>query len=476
MAYGLDSFMAASNRVKLHLVLLIGFNVALFLPMIGHGFVVDDFQLLATLAFHPFSFGLTHAHGAFYTPLAWIWYKTDWSLWGMNAFPFAFGDLVIYIANCLLLYRLALTLYQDESAAGWTALGFTLLFSANPWAAMWIGTRAHILVAFFYLAALNAALWFTRTNRHRFLAGVCVFLLAAGAMFSKEDGITVVLAVAIVIFYEKQLTRTSSFFLFTSFLLLLGAYLWLRAGSGAESIDFSEKNYAYHLSFGVFFENLGLNIMRTYGCLGLIATAIALSCYLQTRSLNLSHFSLRDALLSIALFLVVIAPFLLLEVKLGIYMYLAGACAALLLGAFMRALNASRRTIRQTRRSFAAAIPVVFIVVMLATRVWSHSYRWMKMADTSTAILSQIKAQVPTVHLPATIVLRYSKVDKVHRFPDNFATWTFPSAMQLLYRTPTLKGFLIQESETATVTDRTSAIYFRYVADAESVTVTKTNE
>jgi len=39
-----------------------------------------------------------------------------------------------------------------------------------------------------------------------------------------------------------------------------------------------------------------------------------------------------------------------------------------------------------------------------------------------------------------------------------------------------LKGFLIQESETATVTDRTSAIYFRYVADAESVTVTKTNK
>ena len=98
------------------------------------------------------------------------------------------------------------------------------------------------------------------------------------------------------------------------------------------------------------------------------------------------------------------------------------------------------------------------------------------MADTSTAILSQIKAQVPTVHLPATIVLRYSKVDKVHRFPDNFATWTFPSAMQLLYRTPTLKGFLVQEAETVPGPDRASAIYFRYVADAKSVTVTKTNE
>ena len=469
--------MAASNRVKLHLLLLIGFNVVLFLPMIGHGFVVDDFQLLATLAFHPFSFGITHAHGAFYTPLTWMWYKADWSLWGMNAFPFALGDLVVYIANALLLYRLALTLYQDESAAGWTALGFTLLFSANPWAAMWIATRAHVLVAFFYLAALNTTLWFTRTDRHRFLAAVCIFVLAAGAMFSKEDGVTVILAIAIVIFYEKQLTRTSSLLLFTAFLVLLVVYFWLRSGSGAEAIDFSERShYAYHLSFGVLFENLGLNIMRTYGCLGLIATAIAISCYLQTRSLNLSSFSLRDALLSIALFLVVIAPFLLLKVRLGIYMYLAGACAALLLGTFMRAVNASRRTIKQTRRSFIAAIPVVFIVLMLASRVWSHSLRWMTMADTSTAILSQIKAQVPTVHLPAAIVLRYSKVDKVHRFPDNFATWTFPSAMQLLYRTPALQGFLVQEAETVPVPDRASVIYFRYVADAKSVTVTKTNE
>jgi hypothetical protein len=469
--------MSASNRVKLHLLLLIGFNVALFLPIIGHGFVVDDFLLLTTLAFHPFSYGLTHAHGNFYTPLSWIWYKTDWSLWGMNAFPFALGDLVVYIANSLLLYRLALTLYKDESAAGWTALGFTLLFSANPWAAMWIATRAHILVAFFYLAALNATLWFTRTNRHRLLAAICVFLLATGAMFSKEEGVTVILAIAIVIFYEKQLTRTSSVLLFTSFLVLLVAYFWLRAGSGAEVIDFNEKrHYAYHLSFGVLFENLGLNITRTYGCLGLIATALAISHYLQTGTLNLSSFSLRDALLSIALFLVVIAPFMLLEVKLGIYMYLAGACAALLLGALVRALNASRQTIRQTRHSFIAAIPVAFIVAMLAGRVWSHSVRWMKMADTSTAILSQIKAQAPTVPLTATILLRYSDVDKVHRFPDNFSTWSFASAMRLLYRTPSLNGFVIQEAEPVPLTDRASAIYFTYVADAKSVTVTKTKE
>ena len=54
--------MVANTRVKFYFLLLIGFNVVLFLPMIGHGFVLDDFMLLATLAFHHFSFGLTHAH------------------------------------------------------------------------------------------------------------------------------------------------------------------------------------------------------------------------------------------------------------------------------------------------------------------------------------------------------------------------------------------------------------------------------
>jgi len=100
----------------------------------------------------------------------------------------------------------------------------------------------------------------------------------------------------------------------------------------------------------------------------------------------------------------------------------------------------------------------------------------MKMADASTAILSQIKAQLPTVHLPATIVLRYSRVDKVHCFPDNFATWSFSDAMQLLYRAPTLHGFLVQESEMVPAVDRASAIYFTYVAGAKSPTVKKTTE
>jgi hypothetical protein len=48
--------------------------------------------------------------------------------------------------------------------------------------------------------------------------------------------------------------------------------------------------------------------------------------------------------------------------------------------------------------------------------------------------------------------------------------------MQLLYQTPALQGFLVQEPETPPLADETSAIYFSYIADAKSPTVKKSNE
>jgi hypothetical protein len=50
-----------------HLVLLTAFSIEMFLPMIWHEFVLDDFVLLCTVAFNPLGHGSTHAHGAFCT-------------------------------------------------------------------------------------------------------------------------------------------------------------------------------------------------------------------------------------------------------------------------------------------------------------------------------------------------------------------------------------------------------------------------
>src|SRR5207237_10374565 len=98
-------------------------------------------------------------------------------------------------------------------------------------------------------------------TRHRLLSAGFVFLLSALAMFSKEDGVIVIGAVVIVIFYEQQLTRFGSGFLIIALLLLLGVYFWLRNQSGAEAIRFVEGGgYSFHPSFGILFDNLRLYI------------------------------------------------------------------------------------------------------------------------------------------------------------------------------------------------------------------------
>jgi hypothetical protein len=68
----------------------------------------------------------------------------------------------------------------------------------------------------------------------------------------------------------------------------------------------------------------------------------------------------------------------------------------------------------------------------------------MRIAETNTAILSQMKAEQPTVSSNATIVLRYMQADPVYRFPDSFQDWTFLSAVQLLYANLTRSCYTLQ--------------------------------
>jgi hypothetical protein len=194
-----------NSKSYLFLLAVAVLSAALFLPVIGRGFIHDDFVHLHSVAYHPLRHGLTCANGGpFYTPVAWLTFKLDWVLWGKKPFLMAAGNLLLHIANITLLYAFALKLWRSQVAARWAALGFALLFPANTWAMMWISTRAHLLVTFFYLAALLATLSLSRAERHRKSAVVMIVLFAALAAFSKESGVTTPVAVAVTITYVRR--------------------------------------------------------------------------------------------------------------------------------------------------------------------------------------------------------------------------------------------------------------------------------
>jgi hypothetical protein len=242
---------------------------------------------------------------------------------------------------------------------------------------MWISTRAHLLVTSFYLAALIATLWLARAERRRTLVVVMIVLFSALSMFSKESGVTSPVAIAITLIYvrrsneRKELPFATTIGLFGSLIAALGAYAMIRAQSGAIPISFSASGwYSYAMSLSVLSENLFRYGWRTYGLLGIMASAIALSQIIRGARPRLDSFTMNSALLSVSFFATTIAPFILLRGRSGIYTYLPGIAAALLLGDTARALSdcssvpLSYRFSVSPARRLSAMVPILLVVAL----------------------------------------------------------------------------------------------------------------
>jgi hypothetical protein len=438
----------------------------LFLPMIGRGFIHDDFVHLCSVAYDPLWRGLTKATGGpFYAPLTWLTFKVDWMLWGLKPMAFAVVNLVLHIINILLLHRLAFRLYQSAIAARWAAIGFALLYPANTWAIMWISTRAHIIVTLFYLAAMLSAVWYARTKRHKVLAVSAIVLFATLSMFSKESGITVPLSIALVLFHQLItqkhifISRSGIIGLFAILLTALLLYTGIRAQSGAIPITFFHNQwYTYTLDPKVALENLLRYGWRTYGLLVIVAGAIALSRYLRGCAPNLKSLSKCEIAFSLTLFAITIAPFILLPGRSGIYTYLPGIASALLLGAAVRTWYEPplKPSLCPT---LITTSPIILVILIYSILTVGHSLRWMKMAEVNTAVLHQIVTQHAKLEPNTVVILTYSEIDVENRVPESMA-WGFSHALRILYSDPTVGGSIIHSGEP--YFNKSSEIHFVY--------------
>lgn len=473
---------------------------------------------------------MTHANGGpFYTPITWLTFKLDWVLWGKNPFLMVAGNLLLHIANITLLYAFALKLWRSRAAARWAALDFALLFPANAWAVMWISARAHLVVTFFYLAALLATLRLSRAESHRKLAVVTVVLFATLSAFSKESGVTAPVAIAITLIYVRlshgrnMLPPATVVGLFGSLIAALAAYALMRGRSEAIPITFSANGwYSYAPAPSVLFENLFRYGWRTYGLLGILACAIGLSQIIRGRRPRLYSLKMNDALLSASLFAITIAPFILLRGRSGIYTYLPGIAAALLLGAAARAfydaplcaegevmmcgascllahcdngatgeskqlamrlyaaklfhlckwLASPRRSAAKRRLDAAkllpkrlnplATAPILLVVALYSRLTVVHSLRWMRMAEINTFVLNQIAGRGIRPQPNTLFILTYSEADNVNGFPDSLAHG-FSCALRMLYADPTLNGSIGRQGESRPVSLQSPVIRLAYI-------------
>ncbi|HYP02811.1 MAG TPA: hypothetical protein VER76_21680 [Pyrinomonadaceae bacterium] len=444
----------SSHRSLLHGIALAAFSSALFLPLIGRGFVHDDFMWLSSVAYQTRWYGLTHPTPSFYTPLTWLTFKFDWTLWGMRPFPIAFENLLLHILNTLLLYRLALRLWRSHAAAWWAAFGFALLYLANSWAVMWISARTHLLATLFCLAAMLAATRFVQSERRKLFNAIGVIVCCALSMAAKEIGVASVAASIIVLWYAGGFRRLRETWVSTATLVgalcaTLIAYLLLRSWAGALTVMSNEGWYSYAFEFRVFFSNLREYLSRTYLVAALLAGAIALSQSIRGARPGLASVTRREILLSVMLYGVTIAPVILIRGRSGLYTYLPGIGAALLLGAAARSFyDALLPEGESRRRRWVSLLPIVLLVALLCIATVGQSLKWKTMARTNMSILRQLAEQDPRMERNAKLILRYGERDARHRFPDGFGTWGFPFALKLLYGDPNVGGEIIREGAT----------------------------
>ncbi len=139
-------------------------------------------------------------------PLTDLSFALDYAAGQLDPRPFHVTNLLLHVLNGLLVYGLALRTLSLASlsprygeryrAIAWAAAA---LFVAHPLATetvAYVSSRSEVLVAFFYLLALNCYVTSATTQRRaaRIGGGVALFVCSAAALASKEIAVTIPLA------------------------------------------------------------------------------------------------------------------------------------------------------------------------------------------------------------------------------------------------------------------------------------------
>ena len=176
------------ERVLLFSLLLAAATIALYIPALGHGFLVfDDSDYITTnyhlhggLRWSTIEWAFTANRAANWHPLTWLSHALDYQLFGLNATGHHFVSILIHAINAVLLF---LILNWMTRRVG-PSLLVAALFAVHPVNAesvAWVAERKNVLSMLFFLLAIAAYVKYARKpDWKRYLLVAALF--AAGLM------------------------------------------------------------------------------------------------------------------------------------------------------------------------------------------------------------------------------------------------------------------------------------------------------
>ena len=139
-----------------------------FLPVFNNDFVDWDDQMhlmdnpnYRGLSLSNLKWMFTTFKGGHYHPLTWLSFAIDYSLWKMDPFGYHLSNLLLHVANAILLYLLILNIlkmvFKIKNSAYLSASLGCLLFAIHPLrveSVAWATERRDVLAGFFYFLTI----------------------------------------------------------------------------------------------------------------------------------------------------------------------------------------------------------------------------------------------------------------------------------------------------------------------------------
>src|SRR5712671_6675002 len=189
--------------------------------------------------------GLMFAHpiAKLYCPLTWLSFAIDYQIWGRDPFGYHFTNLLLHVANTLLVMMLVYELLKDRSPQATIIAALTAaLFGVHPLrveSVAWATERKDVLYALFYLLSLIAYLRWTTTRKSA--AYWCCFGFFVVAALSKSAAVTLPVVLLLVdVFWSRRAALAEKIPFFAVSAIIAAATFVAQAGGAGHTVAGTE--------------------------------------------------------------------------------------------------------------------------------------------------------------------------------------------------------------------------------------------
>ncbi len=166
-------------------ILLVGLILAVYWPLQNYSFLDYDDPVYVTknimvqkgLSWESISWAFSESGAGFWHPLTWISLMMDYEIYGLNPSGYHWSNLLLHLIGTLLLFRAMYAM----TAASVRSMVVAALFALHPLhveSVAWIAERKDVLSAVFWMATMNAYVFYVRKPRYgRYILVLLCFLM-----------------------------------------------------------------------------------------------------------------------------------------------------------------------------------------------------------------------------------------------------------------------------------------------------------